>query len=121
MRISDWSSDVCSSDLGGLVAGEERVHCLSCGADYPRADGVGILVADPSAHEADLARAREVNPGWYLEEQPVEAVSPWRHHLRKRRLYVQAVLRREMALRGRETADTLLTLELGRWWGREGG
>src|SRR3546814_12618478 len=29
MRISDWSSDVCSSDLGGGIAlGEDRVGCL---------------------------------------------------------------------------------------------
>src|SRR3546814_5986813 len=25
MRISDWSSDVCSSDLGGLVVGKDDV------------------------------------------------------------------------------------------------
>lgn len=98
---------------GGLAAGEERVRCSSCGAEYPREDGVGVLVADPSAHEAELARAREVNPGWYLEEQPAEAVSPWRHHLRKRRLYVQGVLARELARRGRDRAEALLDLGCG--------
>src|SRR3546814_16378665 len=31
MRISDWSSDVCSSDLGALPAKESRVTAKSLG------------------------------------------------------------------------------------------
>lgn len=98
---------------GGLVPGDGHVGCPACGAAFPLQDGIGTLVADPSAHEAELARAREVNPTWYLEEQPPEAVSPWRHHLRKRRLYVERVLRRELARRGQTKAPALLDLGCG--------
>src|SRR3546814_3440825 len=40
MRISDWSSDVCSSDLIRLLSGEEEAE----------AAGHGVLSAIPDAH-----------------------------------------------------------------------
>src|SRR3546814_1725914 len=40
MRISDWSSDVCSSDLIRLLSGEEEAE----------AAGHGVLSAIPEAH-----------------------------------------------------------------------
>src|SRR3546814_11962187 len=48
MRISDWSSDVCSSDLAGLVAGDRRrlvvaVLVLRVDAD---AAGPDVLLGD---------------------------------------------------------------------------
>src|SRR3546814_19939430 len=46
MRISDWSSDVCSSDLETVfVHGDLGKHCTECAApsdnlyDYPVGDG----------------------------------------------------------------------------------
>lgn len=101
----------CRSGELGLV--DDEVVCASCGARYPVERGVGVLVTDPVAHESDIERARQVNPGWYLEEQPAEAVSPWRHHLKKRRLYVQGVLTRELARRNWTKAETLLDLGCG--------
>ncbi|AKR57787.1 hypothetical protein GCM10011321_33190 [Youhaiella tibetensis] len=98
---------------GELAISDNEVLCTACGAHYPAEDGVAVLVADPVAHESDIARARQVNPGWYLEEQPAEAVSPWRHHLKKRRLYVQDLLARELARRGRTKAEALLDLGCG--------
>src|SRR3546814_18925656 len=43
MRISDWSSDVCSSDLGGQHAGEAGGQVAAIGGDVepePRVGGV---------------------------------------------------------------------------------
>src|SRR3546814_5062470 len=62
MRISDWSSDVCSSDLGerGLLAPEgERHHAagdgahgeLSLGADVPHVGAKADGEADPDQDE----------------------------------------------------------------------
>src|SRR3546814_7595380 len=47
MRISDWSSDVCSSDLG--VEGARS----AAGADVERAGGVVIVAQDKTEREAD--------------------------------------------------------------------
>lgn len=98
---------------GDLKYSADQLVCSSCGTTYPVNDGVSVLVADPDGLEADLERARQVNPNWYLEEQPAEVSSPWRHHVKKRRLYVQSVLSRELALRGQEQAEALLDLGCG--------
>ena len=76
-------------------------------------DGIPMLVRDPRAHEADLALAREVNPLWYESVQPAEEASPWRHHIRKRRLYLERALRREFARRGWTKAPVVLDLGCG--------
>jgi len=87
--------------------------CAQCGAAYPTERGIPVLVRDPSVHEAAIERAREVNPAWYETEQPPELASPWRHHLKKRRLYVEGVLRREIARRGWRKCPRLLDLGCG--------
>src|SRR3546814_6069308 len=48
MRISDWSSDVCSSDLGGFAQGDSAVaDRLIVGADrYSAGPGRDIRIAD---------------------------------------------------------------------------
>ncbi|HZV62097.1 MAG TPA: class I SAM-dependent methyltransferase [Methylophilaceae bacterium] len=60
-----------------------------------------------------MNEARSVNPDWYHSEQPPESVSPWRHHLKKRRDYVSSVLERELSKRSRPQADRLLDLGCG--------
>lgn len=72
-------------------------QCSGCGRNYPVAQGIPLLVRQPEAHEEELARAREVNPAWYHEEQFPEDASPWRHHLKKRRLFVEDALKRHLA------------------------
>jgi SAM-dependent methyltransferase len=98
---------------GALTWNADAVRCAACGATFPAADGVPVLVRDPQAHDADLARARAVNPLWYESEQPAEAASPWRHHIRKRRLYLEQVLPREFARRSWARAPTALDLGCG--------
>src|SRR3546814_17598375 len=55
MRISDWSSDVCSSDLPGRRR-DQRLHVLSVGAHLPG--------QEPG--EAGRRRDRR-QPQWHLE------------------------------------------------------
>src|SRR3546814_4771917 len=50
MRISDWSSDVCSSDLG---SGGGGFHLVSCGIEE-RAEGQDRLC--PSVRASDVQR-----------------------------------------------------------------
>src|SRR3546814_20666536 len=38
MRISDWSSDVCSSDLSGGQVGDSGVLFSGAGAEFPATD-----------------------------------------------------------------------------------
>jgi SAM-dependent methyltransferase len=104
----------CLNCGGGDVAAlPDEWTCRGCGSPYRVIDGIPLLVRDWRAHEEELARARESNPDWYVVEQPPEAVSPWRHHLVKRRRYVESVLRRELAARGLTRAPRLLDLGCG--------
>lgn len=108
--IAPFRCPVCRSaplqTQGGLV-------CPDCGGAFPVEGGVPLLVPDLSVHEEAMAQARQVNPEWYREEQPQEAVSPWRHHLKKRRLYVSDRIRQALQQRGRERAERLLDLGCG--------
>src|SRR3546814_20871716 len=55
MRISDWSSDVCSSDL--RAAGGEEEQRLEAGMGDEMQDGdAGIAGADGDEHEAEVRR-----------------------------------------------------------------
>src|SRR3546814_7279372 len=62
MRISDWSSDVCSSDLRlvlfqrGVIGGDQ--FGIAMGAEHPHADGflVGAQVQD---QVVEFARQRQ--------------------------------------------------------------
>src|SRR3546814_5229066 len=69
MRISDWSSDVCSSDLevgdaraGGRVGGEELRRPLAAGRleVAPQLDGAARIVAGLGhQHQADVVGRSE--------------------------------------------------------------
>ena len=87
--------------------------CENCRCIFPIESHIPLLVSDLEGHEQSMAEARAVNPEWYLSEQSSETISPWRHHLKKRRLYVSAVLRRELEKRGLVRAPRLLDLGCG--------
>lgn len=93
-------------ETGGL-------HCAECGAEPMVQDGIAYLVADAGAHAEAISTARSVNPLWYQDEQPAEVASPWRHHMKKRRLYVQNALRAELARRGLNRFPRLLDMGCG--------
>ncbi len=92
---------------------ESQLVCIACGATGGIEEGVAVLVGDRETHLARLDQARAANPGWYAEVQPPEVTSPWRHHLKKRRLYVQRALRAELDRRGCTRVPALLDLGCG--------
>lgn len=94
-----------------LYAAEAR--CRSCNAVFPSADGIPVFVRYYDRLAREIDEARRVNPAWYETEQPSEIVSPWRHHLKKRRLYVERVLCRELAKRERAKVERILDLGCG--------
>src|SRR3546814_14877642 len=74
MRISDWSSDVCSSDLAGLTAGRARLSVMvlevalidvlpghedKFAAAYAQAQAQGILTADEGCRSVRMNRGIE--------------------------------------------------------------
>src|SRR3546814_17611629 len=78
MRISDWSSDVCSSDLGrAAVAGERRVHGSN--------ERAGNLVV-PAAGDRRRPRHGILED---VEEEAVEGIVR-----QKRRVVIEAAPRR---------------------------
>src|SRR3546814_2431148 len=63
MRISDWSSDVCSSDLGGLHQNRFRMHEVGQSWRkpmllYPLSTGMTAPVIHPALSEARNATSR---------------------------------------------------------------
>src|SRR3546814_19517531 len=99
MRISDWSSDVCSSDLvEGAVAGEGEARAevvaaadLGLGAENhlqvaergavearPRHLGAGAVLASPGVGEVDPAVLGDVG----MESDVEQAALAAGHHLR---------------------------------------
>jgi SAM-dependent methyltransferase len=98
-------------DLG--VQAAEDARCVRCGAAVRFEQGIPILSRRWQALEAEIAAARAVNPLWYEDEQPPELASPWRHHLRKRREYVQGALGRHLQTAGVRKVARLLDLGCG--------
>jgi SAM-dependent methyltransferase len=109
-----WTFFRCPA-CGGTACeeGAEAAVCPACGSRYPILQGMPLLVPDWERHEARLQELRERNPGWFSEPQATLAESPWRHHLRKRRAYVESVLRRRLAAQGAERIGRLLDLGCG--------
>ena len=104
----------CASCKATLdCAADAAIVCGTCGARYPIEASVPVLLKDHGAHVQEIAAAQQANPEWYVAAQPPEEASPWRHHLRKRRQYVEAVLKRELERRGWRKAPRLLDLGCG--------
>jgi SAM-dependent methyltransferase len=102
----------CGQD-GMLELSAAEARCRSCDETFPSADGIPVLARHYDRLAREIDEARKVNPAWYETEQPSEIASPWRHHLRKRRLYVEGVLSRELAKRGGSKAARILDLGCG--------
>ena len=103
----------CCGTTDTPATAPKTVTCAGCGHVFARWEGLPLLVPDWQHHEAQLAQARQVNPAWYLEEQLPEQESPWRHHLRLRRRYVQRAIRRHLRGLGLDRAPRLLDLGCG--------
>lgn len=102
-----------SCGAASLESGAGGARCRACGTPVRTEEGIPILVRDWTSMQVDLDAARQVKPNWYEMEQPPEQSSPWRHHLRKRREYVQRVVRRHLQRARIERAARLLDLGCG--------
>jgi SAM-dependent methyltransferase len=89
------------------------LRCIACDHSYLVEQGIPILVRNPGQLENALESARERLPDWYLREQPTEEISPWRHHLRRRREYVEALIDQHLGTCGGTPVETLLDLGCG--------
>jgi SAM-dependent methyltransferase len=98
---------------GKARAGDAAWECFSCGRAYRVVEGIPLLVSSWETHARRLQELGEARPDWYEEPHTSEETGPCRHHLRKRRLYVERVLRRYLAERGRPRTTTLLDLGCG--------
>ena len=104
----------CTSCHASALAGDDRsAQCRSCGTPVRFEQGIPILARAWRAIQSDIEAARQVKPNWYSAEQPPEQASPWRHHLKKRRLYVERVIARHLSRAGVTTAQRLLDLGCG--------
>src|SRR3546814_18225082 len=68
MRISDWSSDVCSSDLPARSLASALGHCPRPGHHHKRAPGARVAV--PAAKTAALGGAGALDCGAMAAAQP---------------------------------------------------
>lgn len=103
-----------------LVCGANHVDistttwiCHECKHTYPVIQDIPILIRDWDRHNEKLQQARVANPDWYVEEQSDEAMSPWRHHLRKRQLYIETAIGQYLSNGGRTHAETMLDMGCG--------
>lgn len=111
---TDTSFFRCLACSAARVARDPRCwRCDACGTEYPLVNDIPMLVRDWTTHEAQLAAARAQHADWYVTEQSSEEASPFRHHLRRRRAYVEQALTRHLARSARTRATTLLDLGCG--------
>lgn len=96
-----------------LQISEKNWTCRKCGWEYPLEQSIPILVRNWDAQKDQLEEAKSIKPDWYLEEQPVEEVSPWRHHIKKRRAFVEERIASYLKSTGRKHAPAFLDLGCG--------
>jgi len=73
------------------VMGCER--CNGCGFIVEKIEGMPILVQDRQAMERHISKAKRFGKGdWYESEHAVQTKGPYRHHLAKRREYLESTL-----------------------------
>jgi len=67
--------------------------CRHCGFRVEESEGIPLLVKDRSMIDAAIAAAKVAGrAAWYEASQAMQWQGPFRHHLRKRRAYVDGIL-----------------------------
>ena len=76
----------CHGDLS-------ETTCTACGRTVEVVDSVPVLLRDPETIRAAIDEARGTSrAAWYQEAQAGQFTGPYRHHVAKRRAYVDSVL-----------------------------
>src|SRR5689334_276460 len=96
-----------------VTVSESSWICGVCKHAYPVINGIPILVRSWQDHEGQLEKARMVKPNWYIDEQSPEQFSPWVHHLRKRREFVEFSINGYLTRVEKSKVKTLLDLGCG--------
>jgi SAM-dependent methyltransferase len=96
-----------------IQVGDREWLCLACGKTYLVQEGIPLLVSNWETHKSEIEQAKSILPNWYLMEQPPENSSPWRHHLRKRRLYVETTIKNFLNQSNTKQIENLLDLGCG--------
>jgi ubiquinone/menaquinone biosynthesis C-methylase UbiE/uncharacterized protein YbaR (Trm112 family) len=72
----------------------EQFSCDACGFDVPIVEGIPLLVKDRAAVAQSIDEARQNGRAqWYEDSQTDQWQGPYRHHLKKRKDYVENVLK----------------------------
>lgn len=67
--------------------------CATCGFHVADAQGIPLLVRDRAQIDSTIETAKQADrASWYDAPQDKQWTGPYRHHLRKRRAYVDAVI-----------------------------
>src|SRR5919205_1757209 len=96
-----------------VITSDKNWECCHCHTQYVVEEGIPILVRDWDAHKDQLEEAKSVKPDWYVVEQPAEQASPWRHHIKKRRKFVEATIASFLTSNGQTYVDSILDLGCG--------
>lgn len=100
----------CHGPLGTEVF-DGPSHCPHCQRTIDNIDGVPLLVKNRQRIEQSIAAARQQGRDtWYTQPQLNQWIGPYRHHIRKRKLWIEGVLAAWKAARGQPTA---IGLDLG--------
>jgi len=83
----------------------QEANCAACGFATPIADGIPTLVADHEETRRQIEQMADSRKGaWFSEPQASQFEGPYRHHVAKRRKYVESWLARKTAGGPAETA-----------------
>ena len=66
--------------------------CRSCSTPLRVESGVPILVCSPESLQAAVAASAAGRESWYASPHEAQLTGPYRHHLRKRRAFVESVI-----------------------------
>ena len=94
---------------------QEKEHwlCLSCNTRFPVKNGIPLLVRDWDTLRKEIEQASQRLPGWYQGVQNPEENSIWKHHLAKRRVYVEEEIKEFLAQSHSGKAGKLLDIGCG--------
>ncbi len=109
---TDW---FCCLACGGntITQTPQQWICNHCGKTYATVSDIPLLVDNWKVHEKEIENVSEIRSDWYLVEQPPEEISPWKHHLRKRRVFVQNTIEEYLQTIGKERVETSLDIGCG--------
>src|SRR3546814_15129212 len=122
MRISDWSSDVCSSDLKGAVGTVDGKRIFLGGAAYLQESGIDV---SPAAARANELRADGATAIFAAVDGRVAGILAIADSIKATTAEALAALRKEgvsvVMLTGdnRTTAEAVARKQIGRASGRE--